>query len=76
MKQNGIKFNSFDGNIFSRGKKVGHTDNRNLTIDSFEDDEKISSVINSLEIDWNGAEIVSGQQLNTTGEVLSMLKTA
>ena len=76
MKQNGIKFNSFTGNILGRSKTVGHNDNKGMTIDMFEDDEKIPSVINSLEIDWNGAEIVSGQQLNTTGEVLSKLKFA
>ena len=75
MKQNGIKFNSFTGNILGRSKTVGHNDNKGMTIDMFEDDEKIPSVINSLEIDWNGA-IVSGQELNTTGEVLSRYKIA
>ena len=35
----------------------------------------ITSIINAVEIDWNGA-IVSGQELNTTGEVLSRYKIA
>ena len=72
MKQNGIKFNSFTGNILGRSKTVGHNDNKGMTIDMFEDDEKIPSVINSLEIDWNGAILPSYSSigLNTTGQSL------
>ena len=32
--------------------------------------------INAVEIDWNGAEVIPGKTLNTTGEVLSSYKIA
>ena len=37
--------------------------------------DELAKSINAVEIDWNGA-IVSGQELNTTGEVLSSYKVA
>ena len=75
MKQSNVNFTKFDGKILPRVKKVGNIANNGAEITDFGDNESIASVINSLEIDWNGA-IVSGQELNTTGEVLSMLQTA
>lgn len=75
MKQSNVNFTKFDGKILPRVKKVGNIANNGAEITDFGDNESIASVINSLEIDWNGA-IVSGQELNTTGEVLSRYKVA
>ena len=79
--KNGIKFNSFDSKGNKYGAKLMHTKLTGASIDDLadiasENDGKLPTTINALSIDWNGAEIVSGQQLNTTGEVLSKLKFA
>ena len=70
MKQNNITFTSFDGNTLRRTKKVGNTANYGLSIEDFVDNEQIPSLINSLEIDWNGM-VLGDKTINTTGELLS-----
>ncbi len=76
----GIIFNSFDSNASAFKKKLSNTQYAGASVNDLADIANdnggvLPTTINSLEIDWNGA-IVSGQELNTTGEVLSMLQTA
>ena len=64
---NGIDF-TIEGNDVMQFSKLTNADGSLKRGD-------IVPLINAVEIDWNGA-IVSGQELNTTGEVLSRYKIA
>ena len=72
-----IYFSSFDGNIVSVGKKVGNKENAGATINDFQDNEQIPSVINALEIDWNGANLgdISTEfpNIHSTGQLLKAI---
>ena len=70
----GIKFNNITTG-FSPKKEIPGKLVSNQNDFAYADDDGIKYVVNSVEIDWNGA-IVSGQELNTTGEVLSRYKIA
>ena len=57
---NNISFTTFDGNTLSRIKKVGNEQYLGATVNDLEDiasdnNGKLPTVINALEIDWNGA---------------------
>ena len=80
----GIEFTiNADKVAISGGGKF--TNSLNMGSDGFVNPAKISKLgpditINAIDIDWNGAELKNNSEikatLNTTGEVLSMLKTA
>jgi len=61
---NNITFNSFDGDIFVRGKKVSNEQYLGATINDLADIASenggiLPTIINALEIDWNGAQITN-----------------
>lgn len=58
----GISFYAFDGNIFTRGKKVGNDQYLGATVDDLaniaaDNGGSLPSIVNAVEIDWNGAKI-------------------
>ena len=74
----GIIFNTFDGNIFTRGKKVGNEQYDHATVDDLADiasdnGEKLPTIVNAVEIDWNGAKPGMNEDstngITTTGEL-------
>lgn len=79
---NNIEYTSFDGDIFTRGKKVSNEQYLGVSVDdltSIADDNggKLPTIINAVEIDWNGAKPGIGEGENgitTTGELLSSIK--
>jgi len=83
---NHIIYNSFDGNIFSRGKKVSNEQFLGATVDDLSDiasenGGKLPTTINGLEIDWNGAVLPNANfqsggslTINSTGDLLNGLK--
>ncbi len=59
---NNITFESFDGNIFPRIKKVGNNQNQSASIDDLSDiasdnGGNLPTIVNALEIDWNDADL-------------------
>lgn len=82
-----ITFNNVDtvgngssaSNIVKSGKNVDSFNNFNNNVNNGKATTaqfaKALGVLDAVSINWNGA-IVSGQELNTTGEVLSKLKFA
>lgn len=77
---NNITFTTFDGNIFPRIKKVGNNENIGATVDDLteiasDNGGKLPTIINALEIDWNGAEVqlngdTAYRTITNTGELL------
>ena len=75
---NGIIFNTFDSNISAFGKKVSNEQYVGASGDDLADiasdnGGKLPSIVNALEIDWNGAKPGFGEDDNgitTTGELL------
>ena len=83
--ENNIKFNSFDSNVLSRIKKVGNSQYLGATVNDLaeiasDNGGKLPTIINAVDIDWNGAEITStafpsmDRTINTTGDLLSWIK--
>ena len=75
---NNISFTTFDGNTLSRIKKVGNEQYLGATVNDLEDiasdnNGKLPTVINALEIDWNGAQVEENVTLNSTGDLLSWI---
>lgn len=76
-----IQFNAVDVAFSGNTKKWGHGDNA-LASDSDlidiakDNDGKLPTIVNAVEIDWNGAQLGENKTLNTTGEVLSRYKVA
>ena len=67
--ENNITFNSFDGDIFTRGKKVSNEQYLGATVDDLADiasdnGGKLPTIVNALEIDWNGAELGTINDIN------------
>jgi hypothetical protein len=58
IDKNGIQFTHYDGNTLPRIKKIGNSDLQDYNIDDFVDGSDIPTVINAVEIDWNGAELI------------------
>ena len=81
---NNISFTTFDGNSLSRIKKVGNEQCGGATVDDLADiasdnGGKLPTIINAVEIDWNGADLSSAlgekySSINTTGQLLSAIK--
>ena len=77
-----IQFNSVDTSLMGVSKKVGNTQNRNadanvLSEIAEENGGKLPTIVNAVEIDWNGAKPGIGEGENgitTTGELLSSIK--
>ena len=73
---NNIQFNSFDTKFFKTGK-ISNGEYDGATIDDLSDiasenGGKLPSIVNALEIDWNGAKPGFGEDDNgitTTGEL-------
>ena len=74
-----IRFNSFDADIFARGKKIGNKDYLGATVDDLlaiaEDYQGVlPTTINALEIDWNSAIVKDidneDVEINSTGDLL------
>ena len=77
IDKKGIQFTHYDGNILPISKKIGNIDLQDYNIDDFVDGSDIPTVINAVEIDWNGAKPGIGEGENgitTTGELLSSIK--
>ena len=75
----GIIFNTFDGNSFPRTKKVGNNKNGGATVDDLaniaaNNGGSLPSIVNAVEIDWNGAKPGWGEDstngITTTGELM------
>ena len=81
---NNITFNSFDSNSYKKGKKVSNTKYSGATVDDLADiaadnGGKLPTIVNALEIDWNGAELgtindINLGTINTTGDLLNAIK--
>ena len=76
---NNITFNSFDSTIIGVGKKVSNEQYLGATVNDLEDiasdnNGKLPTVINAVEIDWNGAQVEENVTLNSTGDLLSWIK--
>lgn len=78
--KNNVTFNSFDSNILARFKKIGNDQYLGASVDDLADialdnGGKLPTTINSLEIDWNGADLANATAkwpsgtatINTTG---------
>ena len=83
----GIEFNSFDNNFFPFGKKLGNSAYVNETIDTLneveeDNDGKLPTTFNAIEIDWNGATLKNFPQqnvdteINTTADLINAIKLA
>ena len=73
LDKNGIQFTHYDGNILPRSKKIGNIDLQDYNIDDFVDGSDIPTVVNAVEIDWNGAQLV-GATIDTTGDLLNYIQ--
>lgn len=74
-----IRFNSFDGDILSRIKKVGNDQYLDISVDELRDlaeynEGILPTTINALEIDWNSAIVKDidneDVEINSTGDLL------
>ncbi len=77
----GIIFNSFDSNGNKYKNKLLNNQYSGASVDDLADIANdnggvLPTTINAVDIDWNGAEVIPGKTLNTTGEVLSSYKIA
>jgi hypothetical protein len=78
---NNITFNTFDGDSFARGKKVSNSQYLGATVDDLADiasdnGGKLPTIVNAVEIDWNGAVLPNSNTsfgtsitINTTSEI-------
>ena len=57
------------------GGAMGRFENGDFS-DIIEYGDPVETIINAVEIDWNGAVVGENKTLNTTGEVLSRYKVA
>ena len=80
-----IQFNAVETIFIPNSKKWGHGENINasdadLTDIANDNGGKLPTIVNAVDIDWNGAQLKNGSTvkatLNTTGEMLSILQTA
>lgn len=80
---NNITFNSFDNVSNKFGKKLSNNKYNGATIDDIadivsENGGKLPTIVNAIEIDWNGAKPDIGEDstkgITTTGELLSRIK--
>ena len=84
-KKNNIEFNSFDGNLFPFGKKLGNEIYNGVNVDDlidiYADYGKLPTTFNGLEIDWNGATLKNFPQpnvdteINTTPDLVNAIKS-
>lgn len=81
---NNIQFNNIDVRISVNNKKLGNenllgaTDEDLIDIAS-DNGGKLPTIVNALEIDWNGAELgtindINLGTINTTGDLLNAIK--
>ena len=75
----GIAFHSFDGTINAFGKKVSNEQYDHATVDDLaniasDNGGSLPSIVNAVEIDWNGAKPGMGEDstngITTTGELM------
>ena len=74
----GSRFNTFDSDLFKKGKKISHNKYDGATVNDLKDiasenDGKSPTIVNAVEIDWNGAKPGIGEGNNgitTTGELI------
>ena len=79
---NSIQFNSIDTSFMANNKKWGNGDILNATDSDLieiatENGGKLPTIVNAVEIDWNGAKPGIGEDstgINTTGQLLSNIK--
>ena len=77
-----VEFKSFDNNFFPFGKKLGNSAYVNETVNTLneveeDNDGKLPTTFNAIEIDWNTATIdKNGKNISikTTPELLSLLE--
>jgi len=71
-----IKFNNINADsVFTTGGKYSNPSNsRRGVFNTNLEYEDIFPSINAIEIDWNGAEVREGLNINTTSELLAWLK--
>jgi len=82
IDNNGIMFNTFDSDSYKKGKKISNNKYNGATVDDLSDiasenGGKLPTIVNAVEIDWNGArpDIGEGENgITTTGELLSSIK--
>ena len=71
FKQNGIQFTALQGQLKPTGKfsKASNGNFYDAALDG------VDPIINAVEIDWNNAEVDENLIINTTGELLSWIKS-
>ena len=70
--KSGIKYN----NLPSEGRKSMNFKPQYLNNDfEFANEDGVKPFINAVEIDWNDAELDETTKINTTGDLLSLIKT-
>ena len=77
IQQNNINFTNVKSDpIFAAIGKFSKSGNDDGTahFDTSLSGDEIAKSFNSIEIDWNGAEIDENTTINTTGELLSYVK--
>lgn len=70
-----ITFNDVKQVPLAWGGAMGRSANGDFS-DIIEYGDPVETIINAVEIDWNGVVVGENKTLNTTGEVLSRYKVA
>lgn len=76
INQNGINFAVETGGKTHAGWGKKYTNANNILDGVYDPDpQNIEKSINAVEIDWNGAQIEDNVIINSTGDLLSWIKT-